>query len=162
MPDHSQWFACKREKTKFWTCGLNRSIYACYILFLLYRWMSFLSLCIFLFFFCSFWAISIMYYTVTSLPSEGSWISYQSSWSSRDRFRARKLSLRLSGRGGFLPLRNRTARALIFLQRSNICKRQCKYYGLKFSNSRNLGQIINLYRWRFYLSNTLATLTTSL
>ena len=47
---------------------------------------------------------------------------FKSSWSSRDRFRAFKFSSRLWGGGGFLPLRNRTARALIFWTRSNTCK----------------------------------------
>lgn len=46
----------------------------------------------------------------------------KSSWSSRDRLRAFRFSSRLWGRGGVLPLRNRTARALIFWQRSNTCK----------------------------------------
>lgn len=46
---------------------------------------------------------------------------FKSSWSSRERLRARKLSLRLSGRGGVLPRRNRTASALFFRQRSKTC-----------------------------------------
>lgn len=71
---------------------------------------------------------------------KGAEFHIESSWSSRDRFRARRLSLRFSGTGGVLPLRNRTASALIFLQRSNICKTPCKY--LSFQTTEIRGKII--------------------
>jgi hypothetical protein len=89
--------------------------------------------------FCSFWLFWVLkLFSIQSHLShhKGAEFHIKSSWSSSDRFRARRLSLRFSGTGGVLPLRNRTARALIFLQRSNICKTSYKHYCLKYSEIR--------------------------
>jgi len=92
--------------------------YTCYIIFN-YMMNEFLWIYIF----CSFRGLRILAIsTDASLMKREYEFHIKSSWSSRDLLRARRLSLRLSGRGGVLPLRNRTARALIFWQRSNICK----------------------------------------
>lgn len=64
-----------------------------------------------------------------------------SSWSSSDRLRALRLSSRLWGKGGVLPLRNKTARALIFWHRSNTCSSKLietirgKYLNRQFQSS---------------------------
>jgi hypothetical protein len=95
--------------------------------------------------FCSFWLFWVLkLFSIQSHLShhKGAEFHIKSSWSSSDRFRARRLSLRFSGTGGVLPLRNRTARALIFLQRSNICKTSYKHYCLKDSDIRDQRQII--------------------
>lgn len=144
------------------------------ILFSIIWWMNFYQYT----YFVPLGGLSILAISVQLLPSQqkGIWISHQiilifkfhikSSWSSRDRLRARRFSLRLSGRGGVLPLRNRTARALIFWQRSNICMKQSKCYGTKFFHATertmtNNKMLNSLYRWGFYLGNTFTTLTTS-